>query len=120
MQRSRPVSIASAEHYVWGGSCDGWHLLKDPSLSVIQERVPPGVGEVRHFHGHARQFFYVLTGVATLEFEGYSVQLNPGEGSEVPPEVPHRFMNNTELEVSFLVISAPSTIGDRTNVAPAP
>ena len=117
MQRSQPISIASAEHYLWGGSCDGWHLLKDPSLSVIQERVPPGAGEVRHYHSRARQFFYVLAGVATLEFEGFSVQLNPGEGAQVPPEVPHRFINKTESEVSFLVISAPWTVDDRTNVA---
>ena len=117
MQLSQPISIASAEHYLWGGGCDGWHLFKDPSLSVIQERVPSGAGEVRHYHSRARQFFYVLAGVATLEFEGYSVQLNPGEGVQVPPEVPHRLTNKTESEVSFLVISAPWTVGDRTIVA---
>jgi len=120
MHRFLPISIASAEHYTWGDGCDGWHLLQDPSLSVIQERVPPGAGEVRHFHNRARQFFYVLAGVATLEMEGHSVELRPGEGSEVPPGIPHRFVNKTEAEVSFLVISAPTTVGDRTNVTRMP
>ena len=41
----RISGIDTAEHYTWGGVCDGWHLLKDPTLSVIQERVPPGAGE---------------------------------------------------------------------------
>jgi hypothetical protein len=36
------VSLENAEHYNWGGACDGWHLLKSAALSVIQESVPPG------------------------------------------------------------------------------
>ena len=35
------ISKKNSEHYAWGGVCDGWHLLKSPVLSVIQERVPP-------------------------------------------------------------------------------
>jgi mannose-6-phosphate isomerase-like protein (cupin superfamily) len=120
MSSSEPVSIASAEHYTWGEVCDGWHLLKDPSLSVIQERVPPGAGETEHFHSSARQFFYVLKGVATLEFDGHSVELKAGEGCEIPPTIRHRFVNRSAEEVSFLVISSPSTQGDRTNVASGP
>lgn len=34
------VSKENAEHYVWGGSCDGWHLVKGQELSVIHERMP--------------------------------------------------------------------------------
>jgi mannose-6-phosphate isomerase-like protein (cupin superfamily) len=59
-----PVSISNAEHYVWGQVCDGWHLLKSDGLSVICERVPPGAGEIAHYHERAHQFFYVLSGRA--------------------------------------------------------
>jgi len=31
------VSIADAEHYMWGDGCDGWHLLQDPQLNVAQQ-----------------------------------------------------------------------------------
>ena len=41
---------SNAEHYVWGDGCDGWRLLDRPDLSVIEERIPPGRGEVVHFH----------------------------------------------------------------------
>jgi mannose-6-phosphate isomerase-like protein (cupin superfamily) len=61
------VSQQNAEHYVWGGDCGGWHLLNSPGLSVIQERVPPGRREVRHYHQQAHQFFFVLSGRATLD-----------------------------------------------------
>lgn len=67
------TDTTTAEHYVWGEQCDGWHLLKQADLSVIQEHVPP--------------------------------------------QVPHRFANHGETDVVFLVISSPSTAGDRINLA---
>jgi len=57
----------TAEHYIWGDVCHGWRLLSQPDLSVIQERVPPGGAETRHYHTNARQFFFVLSGTATME-----------------------------------------------------
>ena len=44
------VSKASAPHYTWASICDGWRLVDTPGLSIIEERVPPGAGEVRHYH----------------------------------------------------------------------
>ena len=39
----RPIAISrdNAEHYRWGHECDGWHLVKDKNLSVIEEFMPP-------------------------------------------------------------------------------
>ncbi|MBA2679613.1 MAG: cupin domain-containing protein [Ktedonobacteraceae bacterium] len=109
--------VYTAEHYTWGSVCDGWHLLKHAALSVIQERVPPSVGEAPHFHVRARQFFYVLSGTATIEFEGEKVTFGPSQGLHVPPNTPHRFVNYSDAEVMFLVISSPTTTGDRINVS---
>jgi mannose-6-phosphate isomerase-like protein (cupin superfamily) len=111
-----PTSPSNAEHYVWGEVCDGWHLLKEPDLSVIEELVPPGAGEAKHFHATARQYFFVLSGYATLEFDGRKISFGAGQGVHVPPGVAHRFLNASDEEVRFLVISAPSTLRDRTNV----
>jgi len=116
-QMTRDVSdISTAEHYTWGGVCDGWHLLKDASLSVIQERVPPSAGEAPHFHVRAHQFFYVLSGTATMEFEDRKVVFGPNQGLHVPPNTRHRFVNDSDADVVFLVISSPTTAGDRVNV----
>ena len=111
-----PTSLADAEHYVWGMGCDGWHLLKHPELSVIHDRVPPGSAEVKHFHSRARQYFLVLKGRASLEFDDSTVSFGPGEGVHVLPGVRHRFANAGSEAVEFLVISAPATQADRTNV----
>lgn len=110
------VNKSEAEHYVWGEVCDGWHFLKRDDMSVIEEVVPPSAGEVRHFHSQARQFFYVLEGQATLEFDNRTVFFSAGEGVHVPPGVKHRFCNTSSALVRFLVFSSPTTRGDRTNV----
>lgn len=110
------VSTDHAEHYVWGGVCDGWHLLKRDDVSVIQERVPAGASEVMHYHGKARQFFYILEGEGVMSFEASAIVLKKGQGVEIAPEVRHQFKNQSNADVQFLVISMPSTRGDRTNV----
>lgn len=102
-----------AEHYVWGEVCDGWHLLKRDDLSIIAERIPPGASESRHVHSKARQFFYVLQGQAIIEMDGQRFTLNQDQGLEIPPGQAHQFINASNAEVHFLVISQPTTRGDR-------
>jgi mannose-6-phosphate isomerase-like protein (cupin superfamily) len=111
-----PATINNAEHYTWGEDCDGWHLVKTENLSVIQERVPPGKSERKHFHEKSRQFFYVLEGTATLEVGDQLITLREREGIEISPSVPHRLLNNSTKDLEFLVISAPRSHGDRTDV----
>ena len=105
-----------AERYIWGENCDGWHFLKDNELSIIQEKVPPGKSEKRHFHSKSRQFFYILKGAAFIEINGVVYQLKPGQGIEIPPKSPHKFMNQSSEDVEFLVISAPKSHGDRVDL----
>ena len=110
---TRPISVETAAHYVWGDACDGWHLLRSPDLSVIQERMPPGTSEVRHRHARARQFFYVLRGQLTLECAGGLHRLAAGHGLEIDPSVPHEARNESASPVDFLVVSQPPSHGDR-------
>ena len=106
----------NAEHYTWGRICDGWHLLKTPGLSVIQELVPPGGIEARHYHEHAQQFFFVISGEAVMELDNERVVLGPRQGIAVPSGTPHRLLNEGRRDVSFLVVSAPMSHGDRVAV----
>ncbi|GAB4024531.1 cupin domain-containing protein [Spirosoma koreense] len=108
-----PVSAQTAEHYTWGTTCDGWHLVKSDSLSIIQERMPPGTLEVKHYHQQARQFFFVLAGEATLAIGNQIVVLKTHEGMEIEPMVPHQMRNDSSQDLHFLVTSAPKSHGDR-------
>jgi mannose-6-phosphate isomerase-like protein (cupin superfamily) len=110
---SDPTSRAVADHYVWGKHCDGWHLVRASALSVIEERMPPGAREARHRHESARQFFYVLSGVLTMEVEGILHRLAAHAGIEIAPGVAHQAINDGEIDAEFLVVSAPPSHGDR-------
>jgi mannose-6-phosphate isomerase-like protein (cupin superfamily) len=108
-----PISRASALHYVWREVCDGWRLVDHPGISVIEERVPAGASESRHYHKVATQFFYVLEGEAIMKVEGIEYPLSKGTGLEISAGQRHQFLNRSSKEVTFLVISAPSAAGDR-------
>jgi len=117
--QAQPISTKSAEHYRWGGpqgtACDGWHLVKTPSLSIIEELMPPGTSEARHYHLHARQFFFVLEGELNLEVDRHDFILHAGEGLEIAPRQSHQAINRSAGSVRMLVTSHPPSHGDRIN-----
>jgi mannose-6-phosphate isomerase-like protein (cupin superfamily) len=108
-----PVSRATAEHYTWGHKCDGWHLVSDEQLSVIEEEMPPGTSEVLHYHGRAQQFFFVLSGEAVMDVGDREIRLTAREGLHIPPGIRHQIRNVSTEPVQFLVISQPPSHGDR-------
>jgi mannose-6-phosphate isomerase-like protein (cupin superfamily) len=108
-----PVSRENAEHYRWGVDCDGWHLVRDKNLSVIEEFMPPGAAEIRHHHQHAQQFFYILSGEVLMEANGEKMLVAAGSGIRILPGVRHQIRNPSSEAVRFLVISQPPSHGDR-------
>jgi mannose-6-phosphate isomerase-like protein (cupin superfamily) len=108
-----PVSRDNAEYYRWGHNCDAWYLVKDESLHVIEEVMPPGAAEIRHHHTRAQQFFYILTGEVIMEIEGETTLLPAGSGIRVLPGQRHQLRNPSSVPVRLLVISHPPSHGDR-------
>ena len=111
-----PTNIHVAEHYVWGDACDGWRLLDDSGLSVIEERMPSGGAEETHYHHAAQQMFYVLDGTLSIRIEGEVSALAKGDALHVPPRTVHKVFNDGPSDARFLVISSPRASGDRVNL----
>jgi mannose-6-phosphate isomerase-like protein (cupin superfamily) len=107
------VNRANVQHYRWGTDCDGWHLVKDEQLSVIEELMPPGAAEIRHHHRRAQQFFYILSGEVAMEVEGQTTRVPAGSGIRVLPGKQHQIRNPSSSAARFLVISQPPSHGDR-------
>ncbi|MES2307679.1 MAG: cupin domain-containing protein [Verrucomicrobiota bacterium] len=107
------IEKQTASHYIWGNGCDGWCLLTADTLSIIEERIPPGGSEIRHHHQIARQFFYVLAGILSFEINGKEIDLTPRQGIEIAPSVSHRVFNRFSHDAEFLVISSPPSHDDR-------
>jgi mannose-6-phosphate isomerase-like protein (cupin superfamily) len=102
-----------AQHYEWGDKCDGWFLENEQDRTIIQERMPTGTSESRHVHQQAKQFFFILSGSAMMEMDGTIYELKAHEAITVRPGVAHRISNESDEDVAFLVISTPTTRGDR-------
>lgn len=105
------VDQANAEHYLWQGDCQGWRLCDTPDLAVTREAMPAGRAETRHRHAGARQVFYCLAGRLVIETDPAQHELAPGQSLTVPPGVWH--IVSAPEAAEFLVISAPTTRGDR-------
>ncbi|MDF2433793.1 MAG: hypothetical protein JWP44_3424 [Mucilaginibacter sp.] len=110
------TSTENAEHYNWGKNCDGWHLLRTESLSVIQERMPPATSEQLHYHEYSQQVFYILSGTATFETGEETKTVQPGQSIHIPKNTRHRIINKGDIDLHFLVISEPKSHGDRVNL----
>ena len=111
--RPSVVSRGNAEHYRWGHECDAWHLAKNPQMTVIEELIPPGAAEVRHYHKKAQQFFYILSGEAMMNVEGEPVLIPAGSGIHIMPGVWHQIRNPSSGQLRLLVISHPPSHGDK-------
>jgi len=106
-------SIKNSEHYIWGDNCNGWHLVKTNDLSVIQESMPPNTEEKTHCHESSQQFFYILKGKATFIINEETTFVNTGEGLHIKHKIIHQIKNNSSEPLHFLVISQPTSKGDR-------
>ncbi len=51
-----------------------------------------------------------------MELEGEVHSLSAHEGLEIPPQAKHQARNESDSDVEFLVISHPTTRGDRTDL----
>ncbi len=110
------INRDKAQHYSWGQGCDGWILAPSSDLLIIQELMPAGTEEHRHFHSKARQFFFVLRGQLTMELDGIVHKVPAMSGIEIAPSCPHQARNDGDRDVEFLVVSSPTTRGDRTDI----
>jgi mannose-6-phosphate isomerase-like protein (cupin superfamily) len=107
------TNTKNAKHYSWGNGCDGWYLLESPEMTIIQERMPAGAAEKMHRHTRSRQFFYVLSGTATMIHDGESTTIHARDGLEIAPGIAHQISNHGGAPLEIIVTSQPPSHGDR-------
>ena len=110
------IETKNARHYKWGNNCDGWFLVENKAQCIIQERVPSGEFETRHYHQHSHQFFFILSGIATFEIDGKTHTLTAHQGIEIKAGQVHQLSNHHTDDLHFTVTSTPPSHGDKVNV----
>ena len=110
------ISTKTAPHFLWGTNCDGWWLKQNGRFTVISEIIPKGASEIKHFHRETEQFFYVLEGVLSIELDGINHNVTKNESISIMPGITHKVFNQSDQNVTFLVISCPDSHEDRVNL----
>ena len=65
-------------------------------------------GQVQKIHvAHTNVFFYILNGTGILEAGVETITLSADMLVEMPPETPHRLINNSNFQLRLLNIKAP-------------
>ncbi|MDQ6610254.1 MAG: cupin domain-containing protein [Bacteroidota bacterium] len=113
---NRVINKETVPHYLWGAGCDSWVWVENAGLSVKQECMPPATKERLHYHSTAQQFFFILKGTAVFFIEDEKHKLKAQEGVLVLPKQKHFIANEAAEELSFLVISQPTTARDRITI----
>jgi len=54
-------------------------LVKNQELSINHERMLINTSEVKYYHIYARQFFFVLSGIATIEIGDKEIEMSKRE-----------------------------------------
>jgi mannose-6-phosphate isomerase-like protein (cupin superfamily) len=112
----KPVDKYTVPKYLWGTNCESFILVDTKGLSVKQESMPPNTKEQLHFHQLATQFFYIQNGEATFYIEGEWCIVGQYQGIEIEPKQQHFIENRTAHYLEFLVVSQPTTLGDRITI----
>ena len=75
--------------------------------------MPPHTAEDIFVHHKARQFFYILSGEAEMNFRQQLVQLHTEDGIEADPMEAHQMRAVSDQEDELIVDSMPKAHKDR-------
>jgi quercetin dioxygenase-like cupin family protein len=82
-------------------------------MSVIEDFMPQCSAEVRPHHEHEQHCFYILVREVLMEVDGENHLLSAGSGMHIMPGTRPQNRYPSSSPERFLVISQPSSRGDR-------
>jgi mannose-6-phosphate isomerase-like protein (cupin superfamily) len=74
--------------------------------SLAEARVPAGSATDRHYHKLSEEFYFLLEGAGTMEIDGDSRGVAPGDAILIPPGAWHQITAASDLV--FLCCCAPA------------
>jgi mannose-6-phosphate isomerase-like protein (cupin superfamily) len=87
------------------GAATGGRFLVGEARLRPGEPCPP-----QHVHAHEYESLYVIEGVMTVELGDVRIEVRAGECLVMPPGVPHRFGNLSDVPVRVVGTIAPTAI----------
>ncbi|MFN8223628.1 MAG: cupin domain-containing protein [Gaiellales bacterium] len=66
--------------------------LHTPVQSLAEATLAPGQGTQRHYHRLAEEIYLIVEGGGTLELDGETAQVGPGDAVLIPPGAWHELV----------------------------
>ena len=83
--------------------------------SLAEASLPVGAATDRHYHKLSEEFYFLLEGTGTMEIDGATHAVTPGDALLIPPGAWHQITATTPLR--FLCCCAPPYAHDDTYFA---
>lgn len=75
--------------------------------SLAEATLPPGGQTERHYHLVSEEFYYILSGTGTMELEGKTKLVGPGDAILIPKGDWHQITADGETELKLLCCCSP-------------
>ncbi|MCB1090198.1 MAG: cupin domain-containing protein [Verrucomicrobiae bacterium] len=82
--------------------------------SLAEASLPAGGATQRHYHRAAEEIYFILDGQGTMEIDGETRKVRPGDGVLIPPGAWHQICADEGTPVRFLCCCAPPYSHDDT------
>ncbi len=93
------------------------HDFIDGRLQMINwAKLPAGQSFRRHYHEDMQEAFVIIRGAASMEIDGESTQLGPGDLVLVPAMTMHSMATLGDVDLEYLVIGVSCQKGGKTVV----
>jgi mannose-6-phosphate isomerase-like protein (cupin superfamily) len=75
--------------------------------SLAEAALEPGQATERHYHGRTEEIYFVTKGSGSLEVDGETRRVRPGDAVLIPPGAWHTLENDGTSELLILCMCAP-------------
>jgi mannose-6-phosphate isomerase-like protein (cupin superfamily) len=78
------------------------------SHSLAQIVIAPGCSSEKHYHKVSEETYYILAGTGRMVVDDREFVLIPGQACLIQPYEWHQILNDSETDLEFLAVCAPS------------
>jgi mannose-6-phosphate isomerase-like protein (cupin superfamily) len=82
--------------------------------SLAEAALEPGVATDRHYHRLSEEIYFILEGSATMEIDGETREVGPGDAILIPTGDWHQIRSTGPVKLRFLCCCAPPYSHDDT------
>ena len=100
-------SIDDAEPFATKDGSTIRELHHTAAQSLAEAALEPGQATERHYHGRTEEIYFVTKGAGSLEVDGETRRIRPGDAVLIPPGAWHTLENDGTSELLILCMCAP-------------